>query len=211
MHIAYPKNLSVDRLGTGWSIFGIIVLAILLGVFTKNWIFSLIFGLMFAIICPLLFLTELVKRASYKQIENMPGASAAVMGQIKRGWAISEEPVRFNPRTKDLVFRAVGRPGVVLVSEGSGAGIQKLIREERQAIKRVAPSAPISVIQVGMEDGQVPIAKLQRAMRKLPKQITNQEVAALTNRLSAVRTNSLPIPKGIDPMKARANRRAMRG
>lgn len=198
-----------------WALLGASILALALSLviaaLTSNWILWSIFGVLLALTAPLFLLTELVKRASYKQIEDIPGASSAVMGQIKRGWAISEEPVRFNPRTKDLIFRAIGRPGVVLVAEGKGAGIQKLIREERQAIKRVAPSAPVCVIQVGKEEGQVPIAKLQRALRKLPKQITNREVAALTTRLQAVNPNQLPIPKGIDPMKVHANRRAMRG
>lgn len=200
---------------TGWALLGtgvgVFAISMLIAAFTGGWIFWTIFGILFAFTGPMFVLTQLVKKASYKQIEDMPGAASAVMGQIRRGWAISEEPVRFNPRTNDLVFRAIGRPGVVLVCEGQGAGIQKLIREERQAIKRIAPSAPVSVLHVGKQEGQVPIAKLQKAMRKLPKQITNQEVAALTTRLQAVRTNHLPIPKGIDPMKARPNRRAMRG
>ncbi|WP_353066689.1 DUF4191 domain-containing protein [Arcanobacterium hippocoleae] len=184
---------------TGWALLGIslglLAISLLIAAATGNWILWTIFGVMIAITAPLFLLTELVKRASYQQIEDMPGASSAVMGQIKRGWAFSEEPVRFNPRSKEMVFRAIGRPGVVLVAEGNSAGIQKMIREERQAIKRVAPSAPVSVILVGKGAGQVPLAKLQRAMRKLPKQITNREVAALATRLQAVNTNQLPLPK----------------
>ena len=52
---------------------------------------------------------------------------------------------------------------------------------------------------------------LEKEMRKFPKAITSQEVAALSNRLDALNSKALPIPKGIDPAKARANRRALRG
>ena len=64
---------------------------------------------------------------------------------------------------------------------------------------------------VGNDEGQVKLERLEREMRRLKKQITAQEVAALSNRLDAIRTNNLPIPKGIDPLNARPNRRAMRG
>ena len=52
---------------------------------------------------------------------------------------------------------------------------------------------------------------LNKAMRRLPRGITIQEVAALARRLEALSQKSLPIPKGIDPYKARPDRRAMRG
>ena len=128
-----------------------------------------------------------------------------------RGWNVKPEPVRFNARTQDMVYRALGRPGVVIVSEGPKGRVRSLIEEERKAIKRVAPSAPTHVIMVGNDEGQVKLERLEREMRRLKKQITAQEVAALSNRLDAIRTNNLPIPKGIDPLNARPNRRAMRG
>ena len=48
-------------------------------------------------------------------------------------------------------------------------------------------------------------------MKKLPKSISNQEVAALARRLEAINPNNIPIPKGIDPTNTRMNRRALRG
>lgn len=191
--------------------FGIILLFVIISLITHHWITWMILGLVLAITLPLVFLTELVKRASYKQIDGKPGAALAVMQQIRRGWSISEEPVRFNVKTQDMIFRAVGRAGVVLVSEGPANRVEKLIKEERQAIKRIAPSAPVSVIKTGNGEGQVPLAKLQRKLSKLPKRISNQEVSALIVRLDAVKTNRIPIPKGIDPTNTRANRRALRG
>ena len=199
----------------GWALlgvfFGFFLLGLIAGCITGRFILWPLFGLLLGLTLALGLLTSLVKRASYRQIDGVPGATAAVIGQIKRGWVITEEPVRFNAKTKDLLFRAVGRPGVVLLAEGPATRVQRLINEERAAVRRIAPSAPVHIIKVGNGEGQVKLAKLQRAMMKLPKRITNQEVAALAQRFDAVGTNNLPIPKGIDPTKARAGRRALRG
>ncbi|MDY5584218.1 MAG: DUF4191 domain-containing protein [Arcanobacterium sp.] len=188
-----------------------IILTVVLTIKTGSWIFWPLIGIMITFTLPLLVLTQFVRKASYQQIDGRPGAAGAVINQIRRGWVFSEEPVRFNPKTQDLLFRLVGRPGVVIVSEGPANRVNRLIADERAAIKRVAPSAPIHVIQVGHDEGQTPISDLQKALRKLPKQITNEELSALAARLSAVRTNNVQIPKGIDPKNVRANRRAMRG
>ena len=190
---------------------GVLLVNLIVAAVTKSWIFFSISGLLLALLLTLVVLTQAVKYASYKQLENMPGAVSAVLGQLKRGWAITEEPVRFNVKTQDMVFRAIGRPGVVLISEGPANRVNKLLNEERRAIKRIAPSAPVHTLKVGKEKGQIPIRNLQKALRKLPKNISNQEVAALVTRFDAVGTNPLPIPKGIDPTKMKVSRRAMRG
>lgn len=200
---------------TPWALLGAFVLGLLFGVvggvLTSYWFVWTPLGILMGVTLALLILTQLVRRASYAQIDGMPGASAAVLGQIKRGWVIEQEPVRFNARTQDMLFRAIGRPGIVLISEGPADRVNRLIADERKAIKRVAPSVPVEVIKVGNEEGQIPLIKLERQLKKLPKKISHQEVAAVTARMKAIQTNALPIPKGIDPFNARPDRRAMRG
>lgn len=200
---------------TAWALLGGFVVGVVLGLLgglaTKFWWVWVPLAIFMGVVLALLVLTQLVRRASYAQIDGMPGASAAVLGQIKRGWVIEQEPVRFNARTQDMLFRAIGRPGIVLISEGPADRVDRLIQDEKKAIKRVAPSVPVEVIKVGNGDGQVPIAKLERHLKKLPKKISHQEVAAVTARMKAIQTNALPIPKGIDPFNARPDRRAMRG
>ncbi|QRV02846.1 DUF4191 domain-containing protein [Arcanobacterium phocisimile] len=200
---------------TPFAIFGPLIggiaLGVILGMVTGRWILWPILFTLLAITLSLYILVELVKRASYAKINGIPGASAAVLGQIKRGWIIPEEPVRFNARTQDMVFRAIGRPGVVLITDGDKGRSAKLANEERQSLRRVIPNVPVHIISVGDGEGQVPLLKLQRAMRKLPKQLTNQEVQAVFQRLDAVKTNPIGIPKGVDPYKARPDRRGMRG
>ena len=72
-------------------------------------------------------------------------------------------------------------------------------------------NVPVHIIQTGHDEGQVELAKLQGKLRGFKKILTKEEVPAVSNRLNALQSNALPIPKGIDPMKARPNRRAMRG
>lgn len=198
-----------------WGLIGAALLGLAIGVIpaiiTKAWIQWIILGIFLMTLAPMLLLTNLVRRASYAQLEGMTGAASAVLDNMGRGWDVKTEPVRFNARTQDMVFRAIGRPGVVLVAEGPKNRVRSLVEDERKAIKRVAPNAPVSVIFVGHDEGQTPLSKVERTVKKLPKAITNPEVAALARRLEAIGSNNMPIPKGIDPYKTRVSRRALRG
>jgi len=198
----------------GWALLGAAALGLLVGIvltIVLGGFFWIVFGVMLAFILPMITLVRLVRRASYGQIDGMPGAVSAVLDNIGRGWNVTTEPIRFNARTQDLLFRAVGRAGIVLVTEGPTQRVRNLVAEEKRALKRVAPNTPIHVINVGNDDDQTKLMALEKEMRKFPKAITSQEVAALSNRLDALNSKALPIPKGIDPAKARANRRALRG
>ncbi|QJC21660.1 DUF4191 domain-containing protein [Arcanobacterium buesumense] len=190
---------------------GGIAAGIIIGMITNRWIIWPIMFTLLAVTASMFILVQLVKRASYAKIDGMPGASMAVLSQIKRGWILNEEPIRFNARTQDMLFRAIGRPGVVLVTDGDQGRTAKLVEEERRSLKRIAPSVPVHVISVGHGPDQTQLLQLQRAMRKLPKALTNQEVQAVFQRLDAVKVNHIGVPKGIDPYKARPDRRGMRG
>ncbi|WP_216379006.1 DUF4191 domain-containing protein [Arcanobacterium phocae] len=192
-------------------LFGGIAIGVILGLVTGSWIIWPLLFTLVSVTVTMLILVELVKRASYAKIDGIPGAAAAVMGQIKRGWIIKEEPVRFNAHTQDMLFRAIGRPGVVLVADGDRSRTAKLAEEEKRWLNRVAPGVPVHVISVGNDEGQTPLLKLQRAMRKLPKALSNQEVQKVFQRIDMVKVNNMGIPKGIDPYKARPDRRGMRG
>jgi hypothetical protein len=52
----------------------------------------------------------------------------------------------------------------------------------------------------------VPLHKLAGKMARLKRTLTKAEVYAVSNRLSSLGTGKLPIPKGIDPTRARAAR-----
>ena len=182
----------------GWALLGAAALGLLVGIvltIVLGGFFWIVFGVMLAFILPMITLVRLVRRASYGQIDGMPGAVSAVLDNIGRGWNVTTEPVRFNARTQDLLFRAVGRAGIVLVTEGPTQRVRNLVAEEKRALKRVAPNTPIHVINVGNDDDQTKLMALEKEMRKFPKAITSQEVAALSNRLDALNSKALPIPK----------------
>ncbi len=70
---------------------------------------------------------------------------------------------------------------------------------------------PLHTIQCGRGDGQTPLPKLPRTVMRLKPQLTKQEVSEVTKRLKALGGLRAPIPKGIDPFRARPDRKAVRG
>lgn len=199
----------------GWVLIACALVLVALGVLVAaltrgNYVLWIITAVMLALLADMSLLSLLVRRAMYRQIEDTAGAVAAVTTQIKRGWIVSETPLAMT-REKDIVWRIIGRPGVVLISEGVSSRVRPLMRQERKRVNRIAQNVPVHLIEVGKGEGQVPLTKLERTLRKLPKALTKEEVPAVSQRLNALQSTAAPIPKGIDPLKARPNRRAMRG
>lgn len=198
----------------GWLLLGVflgtLALFILLGFLLNSLVLWIIFGILIAPMVTMIVYTRFVESAAYRQMEGKPGAVGALIGRIKRGWSYSEEPVRFN-RNQDLLYRLIGRPGIVVVTEGPSSRVSKLIEEERRLAKRVAQNVPLHVIEVGTEEGQTRLHKFNKELKKYKKVLTNNEVSVIARRYESQNNKSLPIPKGVDPFKMRPNRKAMRG
>lgn len=192
------------------SFLGVVAVSFLMGFLLENWITGLIIGIPLGLLAATLILSRRAERAAFAQIENQPGASGAALGTLKRGWITEDQPVAVNPRTQDAVFRAIGRPGVVLVSEGPTHRVRPLVEAERKRLARILPNVTVHVIESGRGEGQVPISQIAKKMNKLDKELTKLEVSAVSKRISSL-GNRLPIPKGIDPYKARPDRKAARG
>jgi hypothetical protein len=125
---------------------------------------------------------------------------------------VEEQPVAVDPRTQDVVFRAVGRPGIVLVAEGPSQRAGKLAEVERKRLNRVlGTNVPVTVILAGDGEGQVPLRKISGQVMRLKPAITKQEVSEVSKRLRALGGVRPPIPKGVDPTRVRPDRRAARG
>lgn len=190
---------------------GPIVLAVILSLFLSGgnvvtevlWIVA---GVMAGILAGLLILGRRAERAAYSQIEGQPGAVGAVLrSSLKRGWRGSEMPVAVNARSQDAVYRAVGRGGVVLISEGPKSRTARMVDEERRRVAKVLPNVPVTTINVGPDPDAVPLHRVARALSRIKPALTKPEVMAVSDRLSSLKTQ-LPIPKGVDPMKARQQR-----
>ena len=189
---------------------GVVAVSFVIGFLLDNWITGLIIGLPLGILAATLILSRRAERAAFARIENQPGASGAALGTLKRGWIVEEQPVAVNPRTQDAVFRAIGRPGVVLVSEGPSHRVKPLLDAERKRLARILPNVTIHVIESGRGEGQVPISQVSKKMTKMKNELTKLEVSTVSKRISSLGSR-LPIPKGIDPYKARPDRKAARG
>lgn len=193
------------------SFFGIVAVGLVIGLLIDNWITLLIAAIPVGLLAATYILSRRAERAAFSQIDGQPGAAGAALSTLRRGWILPDQPIAVNPRTQDLVFRAVGRPGVVLVTEGPSHRVKTLVDSERKRLSRILPNVPINVVETGHGEGQVRLNKVARTLQKLPKNLTKQEVQAVDKRLSALGANRLPIPKGIDPYKARPDRKAARG
>lgn len=168
----------------------------------------IITGIMVSILLTLVVLGNRAERTAYQQITGQPGAVGAVLrSALRRVWQASEFPLAVNPKTQEAVYRAVGKPGVVLIGEGAQARTKKMLDDERRAVLRAVPDVPVHYIYVGPDAGSTPLHKLSKTMRSFKNSLRKAEVLAVSHRLNSLsRGGSLPIPKGMDPMKARAQK-----
>jgi hypothetical protein len=190
----------------GGALVGVLLAVLLSGGSVFTFVVWIIVGVFGGALGALILLGRRAERAAYGQIEGQPGATGAVLRtSLGRGWRGSEVPVAVNGRTRDAVYRVVGRAGVVLLVEGPKARTQRMVDEERRKVLRVAPNVPVSVLHVGHEEG-LRLHQLNRRMSRLKPKLTRAEVLAVSNRLESLATG-LPVPKGVDPTKLRPVRR----
>ena len=170
-------------------------------------ILYIVAGVLAGVLAFLIVLGRRAERAAYAQIAGQPGAVGAVLkSSLRRGWVASEMPVAVSPKTQDAVYRAVGRGGVVLIGEGPASRTNRMLDDERRKVARILPNVPINVLHVGPDDDAVPLHKVPRALQRYKGALNKAEILAVNNRVSSLGRNGLPIPKGIDPMRARAGR-----
>ena len=165
-------------------------------------------GVMGGLLLALVILGRRAERAAYSQISGQPGAVGAVLKNgLRRSWIGNEEPVGFSPKTKDAVYRAVGKPGVVLIGEGPRSRTQPMLDKERANVARLLPNVPIYQLHVGPDADSVPLYKVPSAMRKFKNKLTKAEVQQIDKRLTSVgKVKGYGIPAGIDPQRLRAPR-----
>ena len=105
--------------------------------------------LLFSVLTALGVLSRRAERAAFMRISGQPGAVAAVISStLKRGYSTSEMPVAVDPKSRDAVYRAVGRAGVVLIAEGSSARLRQIVEDEKRKVSRAIPGVTVSVISV---------------------------------------------------------------
>lgn len=184
-----------------------IVLGVLLGGNVLGLVLYIIAGVLAGVLIGLIVLGRRAEKAAYGQIAGQPGAVGAVLKSgLRRNWTGSEMPVNVSPRTQDAVYRAVGRGGVVLIGEGPRSRTQPMLDKERASVHRILPNVPVNYLYVGPDADATALDRIPRALSRYKNVLTKAEVLAVTNRLSSLGKNGLPIPKGIDPQRVRAQR-----
>ena len=132
--------------------------------------------------------------SAYRQVEGQPGAAAWVLEGMRGGWRV-DAGVAGTPQL-DAVHRVLGRPGVILVAEGSPQRVRGLLAQEKKKLARVVGDTPIYDVSVGDDEGQVPLKKLSRHVMKLPRNLSPAEVNALSKRIGALGGQRMPVPGG---------------
>src|SRR6266700_707543 len=80
---------------------------------------------------------SMVHQAARKALPSaFAGAAAAVLQNLRGNWSVT--PAVSGNRSMDLVHRAVGRPGVLLISEGPSSRVSALLGAEKKRLARAA-------------------------------------------------------------------------
>ncbi len=193
---ADPKALPIT-FGAG---LGVIVVFVVVGLLTGLAGFLIPLGVLLGILAVMLLFGRYGQSAQYAAIEGQPGAAAAIVQSMRGNWTVT--PAVAGNRNMDMVHRVVGRPGVVLIGEGSPTGLASLMAAEKRKISRIKYAVPIAEVQVGDEKGQIQIRQLQRTLMKMPRALKPGEVNDLNNRLKALPA-SLQAPRGPMPRQGR--------
>lgn len=190
---------------------GFVVFWILPGEGVLGIILSVVGALLVGTLLAMIVFGRRAQRAAYSQMEGQPGAAAAALRMLKRGWR-TDPVVAFN-KQQDVVHRVVGPPGIVLVGEGNPHRLRQLMTAERRKHERVASEIPIHEVVCGNDAGQVPLPKLVRHVQKLGKAVKPAQMTDILNRLKALDANrsNIPLPKGPVPTSMKGMRGQLRG
>jgi hypothetical protein len=191
-----PKALPLVALaGVGTA-----AIVILIGYFVGLIYLFIPLGILLGVLAAMMLFGRFATAAQYAAVEGQPGAAAAILQSLRGGFTTT--PAIAANRNMDVVHRTVGKPGVILVGEGSPTRLPSLLAAEKKRIARIASQIPIYDFQVGDAEGQIPIRQLNKKIMKLPRNLRGQDVADLNFRLGML-PQQLQMPKGPVPRSAR--------
>ena len=185
----------------------VVAVFVVLGfVFGSPWLFIPV-GVILGLLAAFVLFGRRVQKTVYTRAEGQPGAAGWALGNMRGQWRVSQAVA--GTSHLDAVHRVIGKPGVILVAEGSPTRVRSLVAQEKKKAARVVGDTPIYEVYVGNDDDQVPLSKLERHLNKLPRNIDGKRIDALEGRLSALssRGSGPAMPKG--PLPANAKTRSM--
>ena len=196
------KRLLPYMIGAFVLIVGASVTAgVLVGGFTM--ITLILFGVVLGGLVTFIIFSRRAQRSIYRKAEGQTGAAAWVLDNLRGKWRVT--PGVAATGHFDAVHRVLGRPGVILVGEGSAVRVKPLVAQEKKRTARLVGDVPIYDVIVGTGDGEVPLGKLERHLTRLPANITVKQMDTLESRLAALgsRAGAAVMPKGPLPNAAK--------
>ncbi|ANW65495.1 MULTISPECIES: DUF4191 domain-containing protein [Mycolicibacterium] len=178
-----------------------VVSGIAIGGFTMYMLIPL--GIVLGALVAFIIFGRRAQKSVYRKAEGQTGAAAWALDNLRGRWRVT--PGVAATGNFDAVHRVIGRPGVIFVGEGNAGRVKPLLAQEKKRTARLVGDVPIYDFIVGNEEGQVPLAKLERHLNKLPANINTKQMDSLESRLQALGTKMGPaaLPKGPLPNAAK--------
>jgi len=176
---------------------GVAVIVSLVGIWMEPWYVWLLLGVMMGLTATLYLLINRAKRASFTRHKGQPGSAEIALSLLnKKKWTSS--PAITMTKQLDVVHRAVGPAGIVLIGEGAPARLHAILSSEVKKHEQVAYGTPVSTVIMGDEEGQVPLEKLGKHLSRMPKALTGLQVSEVNQRLKALDAirPRVPVPRG---------------
>jgi Domain of unknown function (DUF4191) len=183
----------------------IVAAAATAGVFAGGFtmIMMIVLGAVLGALVAFIIFGRRAQKSVFRKAEGQTGAAAWALDNLRGKWRVT--PGVAATGHFDAVHRVIGRPGVILVGEGSPARLKPLLAQEKKRISRLIGDIPIYDLVVGNGEGEVPLARLERHLTKLPANITAKQMDTLESRLAALgsRAGMAAMPKGPVPTAAK--------
>ncbi|MDH6293007.1 F0F1-type ATP synthase assembly protein I [Rhodococcus opacus] len=189
------------------TLIGLAVVFFLVGLIWGLQWFLLPIGLLLGVLGAFIIFGRRVQKTVYGKAEGQAGAAAWALDNMQGSWRVTSAVA--GTTQLDAVHRVIGRPGVILVAEGSPQRVKSLLAQEKKKTARLVGDTPIYDIVIGNDEGQVPLSQLQKHLNKLPKNIDTKRMDAIESRLAALssRGGGAALPKG--PMPGGAKMRGV--
>lgn len=193
------------------SVVGVALIFFLFGLlFELQW-FLLPIGLLLGVLLAFIIFGRRVQKTVYNKADGQAGAAAWVLDNLQGGWRVNQAIAATTHM--DAVHRVIGRPGVILVGEGTAHRLKPLLAQEKKKTARLVGDTPIYDVIVGHGENEVPLKELQKYLTKLPRNIDAKRMDSIESRLSALGARGGPaLPKGPLPggAKMKGVQRTMR-
>ncbi|MCL2471223.1 MAG: DUF4191 domain-containing protein [Propionibacteriaceae bacterium] len=183
---------------------------VVLSLFLSPWWMYPILGVLFGLVAAMYILSWRAKIAMFKRYAGQPGSAEVGLNLLPKTWI--KNPAIAVDRYQNVIHRVVGPAGIVLIGEGQAGKVREMLATEAKRHEAIKYNVAVTSILMGDAANQVPLNRLDKHIKKLPKTIKGSQVAEIMARLKALDGSRprMPIPKGPMPSMKGA-RSALRG